>query len=29
MIQVIDKGGGSLENAFNDRDRRSLSQYAS
>ena len=24
MIQVIDKGGGSLENAFNDRDRRSL-----
>jgi hypothetical protein len=28
MIQVIDKGGGSLENAFNDRDRRSLSQFS-
>jgi hypothetical protein len=28
MIHVIDKGGGSLENAFDGKDRRSLSQFS-
>jgi hypothetical protein len=28
MIQVIDKGDGHLEIAFNERDRRYLSQFA-
>lgn len=27
MIQVSDKGGGNLEVAFHDRDRRYLSQF--
>lgn len=28
MIQVIDKGGGNLEIAFHERDRRYLSQFS-
>jgi transcriptional regulator of met regulon len=28
MIQVIDRGGGDLEIAFHERDRRYLSQFA-
>ena len=28
MIQVIDKGGGDLEVAFDDRDQRYLSQFS-
>jgi hypothetical protein len=28
MMEVIDKGGGSVENAFDHRDRRSLSQFS-
>ncbi len=28
MIQVIDKGGGNLDIAFHERDRRYLSQFS-
>jgi hypothetical protein len=28
MIQVIDKGGGNFEIAFNERDQRYLSQFS-
>ena len=28
MIQVIDRGGGDLEIAFHERDRRYLSQFS-
>jgi transcriptional regulator of met regulon len=28
MIQIIDKGGGNLEIAFEERDRRYLSQFS-